>query len=104
MLRPVSTLCSFGSSTCATLAELMASSKKMRTTDGVVVTVEPSTGSEPITKACANATGGCDGRNNQVDARKTLRLNAITSSGLRDRCSRIFPLCTEYHTTRQIVH
>jgi hypothetical protein len=40
----------------AMLAGPIAALKKMRTTFGTVLTVDPSTGSDPTTKACACAT------------------------------------------------
>src|SRR5579885_1412383 len=43
--------------TWARLRELIGALKKIRITDGSVLMVEPSTGSEPITNEWANATG-----------------------------------------------
>src|SRR5689334_19739267 len=66
--------------TCAMLAELIAALKNTWTTAGELAIVEPSTGSEPITKACANATRGRDRAGNQLKASKKLKLRASVAS------------------------
>src|SRR5260221_5769442 len=71
------------------LAELIGALKKMRTLAGGVLIVEPSTGSEPMTKACASAAGGRDSKGDQVNASSKLRLSAEISRGLRKRPCRI---------------
>src|SRR6266436_6768359 len=71
------------------LAELIGALKKMRTLAGGVLIVEPSRGSEPMTKACASAAGGRDSKGDQVNASSKLRLSAETSRGLRKRPCRI---------------
>src|SRR6266566_1469683 len=59
------------------LAELIGVLKKIRTTAGAVGIVEPSTGSEPITKACASAAGGRNTIGNQLSTSNIQRLNAF---------------------------
>src|SRR6266487_1548833 len=62
------------------LSELISALKKIRATAGELATVEPSTGSEPITKACANATCGCNRTGNQLKASKKPKLRATITS------------------------
>src|SRR6266699_1329648 len=62
------------------LTELISALKKIRATAGELATVEPSTGSEPITKACANATCGRDRTGIQLKASKKLKLRATITS------------------------
>src|SRR5260370_37314702 len=71
------------------LAELIGALKKMSTLAGGVLIVEPSTGSEPMTKACASDAGGRDSKGDQVNASSKLRLSAETSRGLRKHPCRI---------------
>src|SRR6266516_4796312 len=71
------------------LAELIGVLKKMRTTAGGVLIVEPSTGSEPITKACASATGGRDRTGDQLIVSSRLRISPDISRRLRKRPFRI---------------
>src|SRR5947209_18301169 len=63
----------------------MGASKKMRTTRGAALIVEPSTGSDPITKACANATVPWDAAFDQVAISKTLRPSTPNNKSLRGR-------------------
>src|SRR5690242_18664275 len=67
------------------LAGLMAASKKMRTTRGALATVEPSMGSEPITKACAYATGCETSKLDQLSSRRMV-LSTMNSSLLFKEC------------------
>src|SRR5260370_36735400 len=86
------------------LAELIGALKKMSTLAGGVLIVEPSTGSEPMTKACASAAGGRDSKGDQVNASSKLRLSAETSRGLRKRPCRIkSPHGSGFHSF-EIVH
>src|SRR5260370_16114970 len=63
----------------ASLAALIGASKKIRTTFGTAFTVEPSTGSDPITNAWASATGCCETVVDQAKQRKITRFSATRS-------------------------
>src|SRR5436305_15012766 len=66
------------------LAELISVVKKMRATAGELAIVDPSMGSDPITKACAKATCGRDRTGNQLKASKKLKLRATITSCRKD--------------------
>ena len=71
------------------LAELIGVLKKIRTCVGGVLIVEPSTGSEPITKDDASAAGGRNRTGNQLSVINMQRLSTNISAGLRKRPCRI---------------
>src|SRR6266849_2824833 len=83
LLGAASTTWPSGAKTCATLPGPIASLKNMRTTAGALLTVEPSTGSEPITKACASATGVRDAVGHQAYTSNMLKLNMKMSRSVR---------------------
>src|SRR6266480_2085460 len=78
------------------LSELISAVKKIRATAGELATVEPSMGSEPITKACAKATCGRDRIGNQLKASKKLKLRATITS----RCNALLRLVFDTSTKR----
>ena len=70
------------------LAELIGVLKKIRTCVGGVLIVEPSTGSEPITKDDASAAGERNRTGNQLSESNKHRITADIIRGLRNRpCS-----------------
>ncbi len=73
------------------LAELIGVLKKIRTRVGGVLIVEPSTGSEPITKDDASTAGGRIITGNQLSVINMQRLSTDISACLRKHPCRIKP-------------
>jgi hypothetical protein len=73
----------------AILAELIGVLKKIRICVGGMLIVEPSTGSEPITKDDASAVGGWKSMGNQLSDSNKQRPIAAISNGLKKRPCRI---------------